>query len=164
MLFRSPDLTWESVYTHDLGINARIFDRLTINADWYMKTTKDMLMSIPYSLTTGVSSAYGNVCEMSNKGVEIELIGDIFKNKDWYVGARVNFAYNQNRIEKLFDGSDAYTIANTGLRYAVGHDAYEYYMVRYVGVDPKDGRQMWLDKNDNVTKEFPSDADRKSVV
>ena len=154
----NPDLTWESVYTHDLGINARIFDRLTINADWYMKTTKDMLMSIPYSLTTGVSSAYGNVCEMSNKGVEVELIGDIFKNKDWYVGARVNFAYNQNRIEKLFDGSDAYTIANTGLRYAVGHDAYEYYMVRYVGVDPKDGRQMWLDKNDNVTKEFPSDA------
>ena len=154
----NESLTWETVYSHDLGINVRLWDRLSVNADWYMKTTENMLMAIPYSYTTGVGSAYGNICNMQNKGVEVEVVGDIFKNKDWYVGARVGFAYNRNRITKLFDGHDSYTLANYGLRYEVGHDAYEYYAVRYVGVDPADGRQMWLDENDNVTKNFPENA------
>ena len=38
------------------------------------------------------------------------------------------------------------------MRYEVGHSAGEFYSVRYVGVDPRDGKQMWLDKNDNITK------------
>jgi len=154
----NPKLTWETVYSHDLGVNVRLFDRLSIAADWYSKRTEDMIYTIPYSLTTGVSTGAANVCSMSNKGIEVDIQGDIFKNKDWYVGARVQFNYNRNRIIELWDGNEEFVEANSGLIQKVGDVCRQFYMVRYVGVDPADGKQVWLDKNDNPTKTFPSDA------
>ncbi len=44
--------------------------------------------------------------------------------------------------------------------YKVGHEAYEYYMVRYAGVDPRDGKQMWYTKEGNLTKEIDLSRDR----
>ena len=154
----NPNLSWETVYSHDLGVNVRLFNRVSVAADWYYKRTVDMLYSIPFSITQYPANGYANVCSMSNKGVEVEVTGDIFKNKDWYVGARVGFNYNRNRILELWDGTDEYPVASTGLIQKVGGVMSQFYAVRYVGVDPADGKQMWLDKNDNVTKVFPSDA------
>ena len=154
----NPKLSWETVYSHDLGFNLRLFDRIGVTADWYYKRTEDMLYSIPFSLTVGVSSGFANVCKMSNKGFEMEVTGDIVKTKDWYVGARVGFNYNRNRIMELWDGTDEFPVSSTGLIQKVGDVMSQYYAVRYVGVDPADGKQMWLDKNDNITKVFPSDA------
>lgn len=156
--FTNPNLKWETIWTHDLGVNVRLFDRLTIAADWYKRTTKEMIYSIPFSLSTGVSSGLYNVCSMTNKGVEFEINGDIFQNNDWYVGARFQFGYNKNEITELWDGNDEYVLANTGLILSKGGPMGQYYLVRYVGVDPADGKQVWLDKNDNPTKKFPSDA------
>lgn len=154
----NPNLTWETVTKNSLGVSASVFNRLQATIDLYSNKTSNMLMDVPYSYTTGISGATGNVCEMTNKGIEVEFTGDIFRNKDWYVGARVNFAYNQNRITKLFDGSDEYTIPGTTVHYEVGHDPSEFWMVRYVGVDPRDGKQIWLDADGNETKQFPTDA------
>ncbi len=154
----NPNLTWETVTKNSLGVSVSVFNRLQATVDLYSNKTTDMLMDVPYSFTTGISGATGNICEMTNKGIEVELTGDIYRDKDWYVGARVNFAYNENRISKLFDGSNEYTIPGTTVHYEVGHDPYEFWMVRYVGVDPRDGKQIWLDKDGNETKQFPTDA------
>lgn len=152
------DLSWETVWSHDLGVNLRVLDRLTLTADWYKKTTSNMLYNIPYAITVGASSGAANVCKMSNTGIEAELNADIVKTKDWYVGARVGFNYNKNTIDELWDGTDIYPLASTGLVLKVGDVSNQYYAVRYVGVDPADGRQVWLDENDNPTKVFPADA------
>lgn len=156
--FENSDLKWETIWTHDLGVNVRLFDRVSIAADWYKRTTKDMIYTIPFSLTTGVSSGSYNVCSMVNKGFEFEINGDIYQNKDWYVGARFQMGYNKNEITELWDGNDEYVLANTGLIMEKGGPFGQFYLVRYVGVDPADGKQVWLDKNDNPTKQFPSDA------
>ncbi len=156
--FENPNLKWETIYTHDLGVNMRVFDRLSVALDFYKRTTEDMLYTIPFSLTTGVSSGLYNVCSMVNKGFELELNGDIYKDKDWYVGARFQMGYNKNEITELWDGNTEYVLANTGLIMEKGGPIGQYYLVRYLGVDPADGKQVWLDKNDNPTKTFPSDA------
>ena len=147
-------LTWETVYSFDAGIHAKFFNILSADVDFYKKTTKDMLMEIPWSYTTGFGSGWGNIGSMTNTGVDVTLNADIFQTKDWYWGVRANFNYNKNEITELFNGRDAYTLGSTGLRYQVGHSAGEFYAVRYLGVDPRDGKQMWLDKNDNVTKDY----------
>ena len=154
----NPNLKWEVIWTHDFGVNVRLFDRLNIAADYYKRTTNDMIYSVPFSLTTGVSSGIYNMCSMVNQGIEFEIDGDIFKNKDWLVNARFQVGYNKNEITELWDGNDEYVLANTGLIMQKGGVFGQYYLVRYVGVDPADGKQMWLDKNDNVTKQFPEDA------
>ncbi len=154
----SANLTWETVSQLDAGISFGFFNnRLTGTVDFYRKKTSDMLMSIPYSYTTGLSSGPGNIGAMTNTGVDVEVRGDIFRNKDWYVGARVNFNYNKNKIVELFDGRDEYALPNYGLDYKVGHSPFEFYQVRFVGVDPRDGKQIWLDRDGNQTKVYSED-------
>ncbi len=148
----NPDLTWETVYAFDAALRFKTLGIITAEIDFYKKTTKDMLMQIPWSYTTGFDASYGNIGSMTNTGVDVNVQADIIKTQDWYWGVRCNFNYNKNKITELFSGRDSYTIPNTGLRYEVGHSAGEFYSVRYVGVDPRDGKQMWLDKNDNITK------------
>ena len=150
----SPRLTWETTKSFDLGLNFRLFDRVTTDIDFYKKKTVDMLMSIPWSYTTGFGSNWNNAGAMTNTGVEVDVKADLFKNKNWYVGARVNFAYNKNEITELFDGMDAYTVPNTGVRYEIGKSSTDYYYAQYLGVDPRDGKQMWLSPTGNVTKQF----------
>ena len=148
------DLTWETTRSFDVALNFRLFNRVSADIDFYKKKTYDMLLSIPWSYTTGFSGDWGNVGAMTNTGVEVDVNADIFRNQDWYVGARCNFAYNKNEITELFDGLDEFTIPNTGIRYEVGKSSTDYYYVKFAGVDPRDGKQMWYTPEGNLTKNF----------
>ena len=152
----SPDLTWEKVKTFNIGLSGRLFDRVDFDLQYYNKVTSDMLMSIPYSYTTGFSSGYGNVAEMYNRGFDFTIGVDIIKNKDWYWNVKVNGNYNKNKVTKLFQGLDSYVLGDFQML-EVGHDMGEYYMVRWSHVDPADGQSVWLDKNGNYTKVYSED-------
>ncbi|MBD5358465.1 MAG: TonB-dependent receptor [Bacteroides sp.] len=153
------DLTWETVYSFDAGFRAKFIDKLTVDFDFYNKTTKNMLMGIPWSYTTGFGSGTGNIGSMVNRGVDVSVQADIIRTKDWYWGVRANFNYNHNEITELFNGRDKYVLSGYGFCYEVGHSAGEFYNVRYAGVDPRDGRQQWYDKNGNLTKVYNEDED-----
>ena len=153
------DLKWETVEQFDLGIDVSFFDRLRITADYYLKNTKDMLMSIPYSITTGFPSGMANIGSLRNEGVDVEIQGDIYKSRDWYVGARVNFNYNNNTITELFNGLDEYPLPDYNMVYKVGENPNQINCVRYAGVDPRDGQQMWYTKDGNLTKTYNKEAD-----
>ena len=147
-------LTWETTSSFDFGVSGRVFQHLSFDIDVYKKTTFDMLMSIPWSYTQGFSSGYGNVGKMTNTGVEIDLNADIYSDKNWYVGANFNIGYNKNEITELFDGLDAYTIPNTGTRFEIGKSSTDYYYVKFAGVDPRDGKQMWYTPAGNLSKVY----------
>lgn len=155
----NPDLSWESVRAFDFGINAGFIDRFNIDVDFYVKNTHDMLMQIPYSETTGLSAGWGNVGSMRNTGVDVDFSAAIIKAKDWYWGVRVNFNYNKNEITELFDGMNELPKPSSMINYKIGHPSQEFYCVRYAGVDPRDGRQMWYTKEGNLTKVYNEERD-----
>ena len=154
---QNDGLTWEKQKTINIGLSARLFDRLDIDLAYYDKKTTDMLMTIPYSYTTGHSSGWGNIGSMFNRGFEATVSYDIInrRNLQWSVSANIN--YNKNQITELFGGRDGYVVANTGIKYQVGMPYGELYYVRWVGVDPADGQQIWLDKDGNETKTYSED-------
>lgn len=154
---QNDGLTWEKQKTINIGLSARLFDRLDIDLAYYDKKTTDMLMTIPYSYTTGHISGWGNIGSMFNRGFEATVSYDIInrRNLQWSVSANIN--YNKNQITELFGGRDEYVVANTGIKYQVGMPYGELYYVRWVGVDPADGQQIWLDKDGNETKTYSED-------
>lgn len=152
----NSDLTWEVVKTLNIGLSGRLFNRVNFNVEFYNKQTSNMLMTIPYSYTTGFSEGWGNVSEMRNRGVDFEIGVDLIKNKDWYWNVRVNGNYNSNKITKLFQGQDTYAYGDFA-QLEVGHAYGEFYMVRWSHVDPADGQSVWLDKNGNYTKVYSTD-------
>ena len=127
-------LTWEKVGKLNIGLNFGLFNRVTVDANFYRNKTTDMLMEIPYSMTTGFTSGMGNIGSMVNKGFEATVNVDLIKTKDmsWTVSA--NIGYNKNEITELFAGRNEYELTSTGLKLEVGH--------------------MWYDKNGNITKVY----------
>ena len=153
------DLSWETTAKWNVGLNFSIFDRAHFTVDFYRNKSTDMLMSIPYSRTTGFSSGIGNVASMTNTGIEANVDVDILKTKDFYWSFKANVGYNKNEITELFQGRDEYVIANTGLKMAVGHAYGEFYNVRSAGVDPQTGAPLYYDKDGNKTKKYNEERD-----
>lgn len=153
------DLSWETTAKWNVGLNFSIFDRAHFTVDFYRNKSTDMLMSIPYSMTTGFSSGIGNVASMTNTGIEANVDVDILKTKDFYWSFKANVGYNKNEITELFQGRDEYVIAGTGLKMAVGHAYGEFYYVRSAGVDPQTGAPLYYDKDGNKTKKYNEERD-----
>ena len=150
-------LTWETVESLNVALSARMWDRVNLNVEFYNKVTHDLLMDIPFSMTTGHTSGAGNAGDMLNRGVDVDLSVDIIRTPDIYFGVTANFNYNYNEIIELFGGRDEYTVPNTGVSYQVGYPYGEYFYTRSAGVDPRDGMQMWYDLNGNKTKVYSAD-------
>ena len=156
---QNPTLSWETVNSLDFGVNFGFLNIFTGEVDYYWKKTTDMLLAVPWSYTTGFGSAWGNIGDMVNTGIDFDIRADIIKTKDWYWAVRGNFNYNHNEITHLYNDQDELTMAGANMQYKVGHDAGALYSVRYAGVDPRDGQQQWIDCDGNLTKEYNQERD-----
>lgn len=128
---QNDDLTWEKQKSLNIGISTRMFNRLALSVDFYNKVTSDMLMTIPYSYTTGHGSGWGNIGSMYNRGFEVSVQYELFNTKDFYWSIAGNINYNKNQITELFGGRSEYVLPNTGIKYQVGESLGDFY---YVGI------------------------------
>lgn len=155
----NKDLTWEKLWTTNIGLRLGFFNRLNFTAEFYNKLTTDMLMQVPVSYADGGYGAYwDNVGAMVNRGVELSLDADIIKTKDFTWNVFANASYNKNKLTELYNGIDEYVDSNVTM-YSVGHTVTGFYMVRYAGVNPANGDALWYTKDGKITNEF-SEEDR----
>ncbi|MEB3375153.1 TonB-dependent receptor [Bacteroides sp. CR5/BHMF/2] len=60
-----------STYSFEVGLDVRFFDsRLGLDLTYYQQTTKDQILSLPLSQSTGYKRAVINAGEIANKGIE----------------------------------------------------------------------------------------------
>lgn len=105
----NPNLQWERTNQWDFGIDLGLFNRVTINFDYYIRDTNKLLYEVPLPRETGFSTLLSNVGATQNKGWELTIGGSVFKNKDWFVDASVNWSYNTNKIKELYNVSGVET-------------------------------------------------------
>lgn len=142
-------LTWETNKTHNIGVDFRLFDRLSGSIDWYTRRTEDMLIASPLPYTTGFSSQAQNVGQIRNSGIEVQLDADIFNTNDFKWSAGVNFAANRSKLLELAPGQD---FIGTSLRYVVGEQLYTYWLYDYAGVNPQNGNALWRNEEGLLTE------------
>ncbi|WP_295649177.1 TonB-dependent receptor [uncultured Mucilaginibacter sp.] len=98
----NPLLKWETTITRDIGPDFTLFHgKLSGTVDVYWNTTKDLLLNTTIPSITGFSNTLANVGQTSNRGIEISLLGTVYKNKDWKVTAGGNINFNRNKVDQL---------------------------------------------------------------
>ena len=98
----NEDLTWETSEQLDFGFDARFFSgKLGMVFDWYKKTTKDLLLYVPVSPTTGFSSQLKNAGTVQNTGVEFAINWRDQIGKDFEYNIAYNIAYNKNKVTEV---------------------------------------------------------------
>ncbi len=98
----NEDLTWETSEQLDFGFDARFLGgRLGIVFDWYKKTTKDLLLQVPVSPTTGFDTQMKNAGTVRNTGVEFAINWRDEIGKDFKYNIGYNIAYNKNKVTEV---------------------------------------------------------------
>ena len=100
-VLNNPELTWETTYTHNLGLDFSFFQsRLSGSVEVYQNDTKNLLINFPIP-GSGYDSQYQNIGSTRNRGVELTLNAPIVSKKDFSLNIGGNIAYNQNRVTSL---------------------------------------------------------------
>ncbi len=137
----NADLTWEKNKNWNIAFDARIFDKIDIIAEYYNKTTEDLLLNATVPSTTGFSSALTNIGSMLNKGVELAVNVDIIKKRDMTLSMGVNWATLYNEVLAL--NEEGVQIVSRPHIWRAGYSYVQYYTREYYGADPQTGAPMY---------------------
>lgn len=119
--YPAQNLRPEMVKTWEIGLEANFLDnRIHFDGAYYQKTTTDQIMEANLSTATGYNAMYINAGKISNKGVEIQLSADIFRNpKGFSWTTTFNWSKDKSRIDELYSDPvtgqklDAYKIGSS---------------------------------------------------
>jgi TonB-linked SusC/RagA family outer membrane protein len=101
----NPLLKPEFTTTAEAGFELRFLNnRLGLEVTGYKANSKDLLIPVKISNTTGFDEAYINAGEIKNKGIEISLNAMPVRSNDFSWDFTINFSSNKNEVVKLNQG------------------------------------------------------------
>lgn len=134
------DLQWETNSTFTAGVDFILFgDRVSGTIEYYNRKSSNLLFEVPLPLSTGVENVPQNIGAMFNKGIEIQLEGDVLKKGNFTWNLNVNASTFKNEITKLPQEE----IINGTKKLTVGSSIYDYWLRDYYGVDPENGDALF---------------------
>ncbi len=105
--FPNAKIKWETTITRNVAFDISLFgDRLNITPEVYWNTTKDLLYKSDIPSTTGYVQQMQNIGQVTNKGFELSINGDILRGKDYVLSANLTFGHNKMKVDKLNDTDD----------------------------------------------------------
>ena len=145
---------WEKNQNLNIGIESEFFERVNFSAEYFYKTTSDLLLYRPMATSTGFNGYWDNIGEMINYGMDFDLSAQIIKGSfNWTFGTQLSYVRNEvtklvNEGQEIIDGSYIITI---------GEPINSFYLPTSAGIDPLTGEQLYLikekDENGNVIDE-----------
>lgn len=143
----NPDLKWETTAQFDFGFDLGLFkNRIALDFDYYLKKTKDLLLSRPIPTSSGFSSITSNIGELENKGFELGLTTENLKGEFSWTST-FNFSANRNKVTKLYNGQPLDNVGRGGNRVQEGEPIAVFYNWVALGVDPSTGDIVFDDIN-----------------
>ncbi|WP_294469803.1 SusC/RagA family TonB-linked outer membrane protein [uncultured Bacteroides sp.] len=183
----NKDLSWEKTDKMNFGLETEFFKRrLTVGFEYYYEKTIDLINDVSLSQTSGFSSYKDNMGEVENKGFELKVRGDIYRDRNWTIALWGNMAHNKNQILKISNSQKAYNervkafykkeldsqnlgFSLTDAAYSVPIPQYEegrsltsIWAVRSLGIDPTTGEEIFQNRDGSISKTW--DAAQQVVV
>lgn len=145
----SPHLTWESKYQWNAGVDVSLLHRIDVTVDAYNNVTKNLLLQVSQPLSVGFEQRWENSGEIVNNGIEVGIstANIIAHHFSWKTDFNINF--NSNKLHRFpAPNIQTYSTWSISQIYREGGNLYEFYMPKWLGVDPQTGAPLW----EQVTK------------
>ncbi|WP_285798677.1 TonB-dependent receptor [Duncaniella freteri] len=98
----NPELKWETTLTRNFAFDIALFNnRLRITPEYYWNTTSDLIYKADILSTVGYQWQYRNIGQVTNRGFELSVNGDILRGKDYVLSANFNLGANKMKVDKL---------------------------------------------------------------
>jgi TonB-linked SusC/RagA family outer membrane protein len=144
------DLTWETNKQFDIAVDLELFrSRLSGSLEYYHRRSDNLLFAVPQPLSSGVSTMWKNTGAMYNKGIELQLNGDIIRAKNFTWNMNINLSTVKNRITTM--PATVPEFISGVSKYSVGHSVYDFWLRSYYGVDQADGSALYMAANTSAS-------------
>jgi hypothetical protein len=95
----------------EIGLDMKFLkNRIGLDFTYYTQTSKNQIMGMASSWTSGYTYRLINAGEIENKGIEIALNTRPIQTKDFSWDLNLNFSKNNNKVKKLVDGMDMFEL------------------------------------------------------
>ncbi|GAP72782.1 TonB-dependent receptor [Candidatus Symbiothrix dinenymphae] len=112
----NSNLAWETTESYNVGLDFGLLKhRLGGSIDAYYKNTNNLLLNVPTERTSGYASILKNAGSVINKGLELELRGDIISRKHLSWTLSGNIARNINEVAKAEEVYSGATVLRKGV-------------------------------------------------
>ncbi|MBR4534938.1 MAG: SusC/RagA family TonB-linked outer membrane protein [Bacteroidaceae bacterium] len=109
----NKDLKPTRTNSFEIGLEMKFFQgRLSLDFTYYNQLSKDQILGLKTTTTSGYSYRLINAGEIENKGIELALNGRVIQAGDFAWDAGVNFSKNSNKVKSLVEGMDYFELAN----------------------------------------------------
>ena len=159
----NKNLKWQTTLDRNYGLDLTMLDnRLNVEFNYYKKTTDPLLLRIYTSPSSGVSTWYTNLGEQRSEGilgtVSYYIFRDLDKRFTWSVrGTLRHEKLELDKIDGHMDDLNAYGKDRNTKRYYDGADPDAIWAVRSAGIDPSNGRELFIKKDGTYTYDFSYD-------
>ncbi len=110
------DASWERARKLDVGVDFRLFNRVSVSFDYFHDYRDRILMrkgSWPQQMGYGNAVPWSNVGEAINEGVDMSINYDEQINENWNISLRGTFTYNHNKLKFVDEPDYAYSWQQT---------------------------------------------------
>ena len=95
----------------EVGLETKFLNnRIGLDFTYYSQVSKDQIMGMASSWSSGYNYRLINAGEIENKGVEIALNTRLIQTKDFSWDLNLNFSKNNNKVKELVDGMDMFEL------------------------------------------------------
>jgi TonB-dependent starch-binding outer membrane protein SusC len=164
----NPNLTWETGKKLDVGVNFGLFDdKLTGEITYFKNLIDGLILSVPQSPSKGIpgNSLAVNTGSMETKGWEFGISGTIFKNSTFKWTSNLNLALMDNKILSLDAAGTDIAGVTAGLESTnltrVNQSVGSLYVVQTAGVNPQNGRRIFIEKASQKQVQYDHSAASK---
>ena len=96
-------LKWETNEMLNFGIDFSFLENWDVTLEYFIKNTKDLLLTKQIRATAGYNSVYSNYGEIQNKGFEFTVNYHKQVNKDFGFNVSLNGSTLSNKVKKMGD-------------------------------------------------------------
>ncbi len=128
-------LQWETTGTASLGFNAIVLDnRISLNADFYVANTKNLLITKQLLDEYGLKYYYANDGQLKNVGFDAMLSARMIDSPNWKLNGNIKVGHYSNKITALNSGSFTTNVAGGTVLTAVNNPVGMFYGYKTLGV------------------------------
>ena len=96
------NLKWETNEQWNFGLDFGLLNGdLNIGLDYFIRTSKDLLLNRQIRASQGNTAIYTNYGEIENKGFEFSIAYNKRLNKDWTINATLTGSTLKNKVKKM---------------------------------------------------------------
>ena len=148
------ELGWETSDQTNFGIDVGFWDnRVSLEASYYNKDHNGLILAVPQTPSKGIpgNSILMNIGSMYNRGFEFALNVRAVQRENFKWTTTLNFSTNKNEVTALDNEGRPLIATTAGLETTsiteVGKSAAQIYAVPTNGVNPANGRRIFINKD-----------------